>query len=113
MAALFKESAALDFQTMNKAIPINMYNTVQTGPKIQFGGFHDGLLMVVYQLPTDDAVKKLLIPPTASGIIIAIISFTILLMPNKTTRKLICLKRINPKLLVISDEPGNYFVITL
>jgi hypothetical protein len=35
--------------------------TVQAGPKIQFGGFHDGLRRSSYQVPT-----VVVPPPTAS-----------------------------------------------
>ena len=34
---------------LNNEIPIKMYKTVQTGPKIPFGGLNDGLFKLKYQ----------------------------------------------------------------
>lgn len=45
-------------QTRYKEIPINRYNVIQTGPKIQFGGLKLGLFKVINQVETEDEVKK-------------------------------------------------------
>ena len=45
-------------QTIPAAIPISMYSSVQTGPKIQFGGLKLGLFRDTYQSPTEDWVAK-------------------------------------------------------
>jgi hypothetical protein len=37
-------------KTFPNEMAINMYSTVQTGPKSQDGGAHDGLIMVEYQV---------------------------------------------------------------
>jgi hypothetical protein len=37
-------------QTNHAATAMQMYRTVQTGPKSQLGGFHDGLASVAYQV---------------------------------------------------------------
>ena len=41
-----------DVQTKYKEIPINVKSSVQTGPKIQFGGLKLGLLIFLYQSPS-------------------------------------------------------------
>ena len=38
--------------------PIKAYKMVQTGPKIQFGGFSDGLFNSTYQSRMEEAVAK-------------------------------------------------------
>lgn len=43
-------------------IPINRYNTVQTGPNMALGGLKKGLTSVTYQLFTPEAVAM---PPIA------------------------------------------------
>ena len=52
------------------AIPIRMYNKVHTGPKIQLGGFQDGLFIKRYQLFMDSTVLKPLNRPKARQIAI-------------------------------------------
>ena len=37
-------------QTSHAATAMQMYSAVQTGPKSQFGGFHDGLASVAYHV---------------------------------------------------------------
>lgn len=50
---------------------------VQTGPKIQDGGFHEGLIRSVkYQVLTEEKVAKLPIIPAPSAIKIQTISFS-------------------------------------
>jgi len=45
------------FHTKYNATPINTYRVVHTGPKIELGGFHAGLLIVWYQPFTPGIVK--------------------------------------------------------
>lgn len=45
-------------QTRYKAIPINTYNKVQTGPKIQLGGLKNGLFNDAYQPGIEGDVNK-------------------------------------------------------
>lgn len=45
-------------QTKYKDIPIKIYKTVQTGPKIQLGGEKAGLFRVEYQVGIEEAVKN-------------------------------------------------------
>ena len=48
--------------TRHAATAIKTYNTVQTGPNTQAGGFQPGFCSVRYQVPTLVAVKN---PPIA------------------------------------------------
>lgn len=111
IAVFFTESAASDLQTRNKAIPISMYNVVHTGPKIQLGGFHDGLVMVWYQVPTEEAVKNPLTPPTIRGMLMERISLAVLLINDITTRVKDCLQSFCSVFLVVSNQPGHHFIV--
>lgn len=51
-------------QTRARAMPIIVYKTDHTGPKIQFGGFQDGLFNNRYQLLTWSAVLRPLSKPS-------------------------------------------------
>jgi len=66
----FSFTGTFDFQTRKNAIPIMIYNAVHTGPKIQFGGLKDGLLMFTYQPGISFAVTNPEIPPTAKQTVI-------------------------------------------
>ena len=57
MAVCLIALSAPDLHTKNKAMPINAYNVVQTGAKIQLGGLNQGLLARAYQPLTPDVVK--------------------------------------------------------
>jgi hypothetical protein len=46
MARYFATTAVSLFQISHNDIAINKYKTVQTGPKIHEGGFHDGFTNV-------------------------------------------------------------------
>jgi hypothetical protein len=52
-------------QTKYNAIPIRIYNNVQTGPKIQFGGLKDGLMSVEYHELMPVVVNIPATPPTS------------------------------------------------
>ena len=67
-------SLELARQARQMATAISTYKTVQTGPKIQLGGFHDGLCSSGYQVrtfanvarePMAPAVKLAAIKPTS------------------------------------------------
>src|SRR5512136_2789262 len=45
-------------QTSHPATAIIAYRMVQTGPKTQAGGFHEGLARPAYQLPTETMVNR-------------------------------------------------------
>ena len=64
-----------DSQIKNAAAPILAYNSVQTGPKTQFGGEKAGLLNPAYQVGIDAAVKEPLSIPTLSHRTIANVNF--------------------------------------
>lgn len=55
----------LTFQTKNKENAISAYKSVQTGPKIQFGGLNGGLLRVAYQVGIASLVA--ILPPAAAA----------------------------------------------
>lgn len=61
-AFLGAESGRL--QTSHAAIAISVYSTVQTGPKIQFGGLKLGLASPAYQPGIAGAVKTVETPAT-------------------------------------------------
>ncbi len=52
-------------QIRKAAIPISTKSVVQTGPKIQLGGFQAGLLMVAYQVGIDGMVNREPMNPAA------------------------------------------------
>jgi hypothetical protein len=37
---------------------MSVYNVIQTGPKIQFGGANEGFLRLLYQVEIDENVKN-------------------------------------------------------
>jgi len=62
-------------QTKYAATPIRINKSVQTGPKIQFGGLSAGLAKELYQPFIDGIVNNDPIIPIICGIIKAMINF--------------------------------------
>jgi len=60
--------------TRYKAIPIMIYNTVQTGPNNHEGGLNEGFDRAIYHVETEDDVNMLPKKPVIKGMIMDIAS---------------------------------------
>jgi len=114
IAVLFCMGSVSFFQIRKKAIPIKIYNNVQTGANSQFGGLKNGLWIVVNHPSTADEVNRPAIAPTASGIKMEMMNFTIGFMICLTIILKNCSSKqyLNPaKLFIIGDQEARNLII--